>query len=183
VSAAWDLAAHDVSIANYWLNTEPVSVSAMGGTWINEGIEDAVFATLRYPQGVLVNLHASWLNPQKTRDITVVGENRMLTFDDMNISEPLCIYDKQVSDSPNRRTYVDSFSLFRASVPKGRISVPQVPRGEPLATQCAHFVECIVTGKRPLTGGNEGVAVVRALEAMQRSIHAGGREEQVDRVD
>lgn len=183
VNAAWDLAAHDLSISNYWLNAEPLSASAVGGTWINQGIEDAVFATLRYPRGVLVNLHTAWLNPQKTRDITVVGENRMLTFDDMNISEPLRIYDKQVSDVPDRRTYADSFSLFRASVPKANISVPKVPAGEPLATQCAHFVECIITGKQPLTGGHEGIAVVRALEAMQRSIRAGGREEQVDRAD
>src|SRR5712691_10653339 len=70
VNAAWDLAAHDLSIVNYWLDAEPLSVSAIGGTWINDGLEDAVFATLRYPQGVLVNLHASWLSPRKARDIT-----------------------------------------------------------------------------------------------------------------
>jgi len=180
VNAAWDLAAHDVSIANYWFNAEPVSVSVTGGTWINEGIEDAVFATLRYPQGTLVNLHASWLNPRKARDITVVGDKRMLTFDDMNLNEPLRIYDKQVSDGSNRQTLVDSFASFRASVPKAEISVPKVPLGEPLATQCAHFLECIVTGKQPFTGAPEGIAVVRALEAMQRSIRARGREERVE---
>ena len=179
VNAAWDLAAHDLSITNYWLSAEPLSVSAIGGTWINQGIEDAVFATLRYPQGVLVNLHASWLNPRKARDITVVGERRMLTFDDMNLNEPLRIYDKQLNDVRTRPTYVDSFAAFRASIRKGDVTVPKVPPGEPLATQCAHFVECIVTGKQPFTGGREGIAVVRALEAMQRSIRAGGREEQV----
>jgi predicted dehydrogenase len=180
VNAAWDLAAHDLSIVNYWLDAEPLSVSAIGGTWINQGIEDAVFATLRYPHGVLVNLHASWLNPRKARDITVVGERRMLTFDDMNINEPLHIYEKQVSDLRTRPRYVDSFASFRASIRTGDITVPKVPLGEPLATQCAHFLECIVTGKQPLTGGREGIAVVRALEAMQRSICAGGREEQVE---
>src|SRR6266446_7073858 len=180
VNAAWDLAAHDLSIANYWLNAEPLSVSAIGGTWINQGIEDAVFATLRYPQDVLVNLHASWINPRKARDITVVGEKRMLTFEDMNLNEPLRIYDKQVTDLRTRPIYVDSLASFHASVRTGDITVPKVPLGEPLATQCAHFLECIVTGKQPLTGGREGVAVVRALEAMQRSIRAGGREEQVE---
>jgi len=180
VNAAWDLAAHDLSITNYWLNAEPLSVSAIGGNWINQGIADAVFATLTYPQGVLVNLHASWLNPRKGRDITVVGERRMLTFDDMNINEPLHIYDKQVTDLRTRPIYVDSFASFRASVRTGEITVPKVSLGEPLATQCAHFLECIVTGKQPLTGGREGVAVVRALEAMQRSIRARGREEQVE---
>ena len=180
VNAAWDLAAHDLSIVNYWLDAEPLSVSAIGGTWINQGIEDAVFATLRYPQGVLVNLHASWLNPRKARDITVVGERRMLTFDDMNLNEPLRIYEKQVTDACTSPTYVDSFASFRASVRKGDITVPKVPLGEPLAMQCAHFLECIVSGKQPFTGAPEGIAVVRALEAMQHSIRARGREEQVE---
>jgi predicted dehydrogenase len=183
VNAAWDLAAHDVSIANYWLNAEPLSVSAIGGTWINQGIEDAVFATVRYPQGVLVNLHASWLNPRKVRHITVVGERRMLTFDDMNLQEPLRIYGRQVGDLQVPPRYVDSFASFRASVPKGKISVPNVPLGEPLTIQCAHFLECIASGKRPLTGGREGIAVVGVLEAMQRSMRAGGREEQVEVSD
>jgi len=180
VNAAWDLAAHDLSIVNYWLEAEPLSVSAIGGTWINQGIEDAVFATLTYPQGVLVNLHASWLNARKARDITVVGERRMLTFDDMDLNEPLRIYDKQVTDVRTRPTYVDSFASFRASVRKGDVIVPKVPFGEPLAAQCAHFLECIVSGKQPFSGGREGIAVVRALEAMQRSIRARGREEQVE---
>jgi len=180
VNAAWDLAAHDLSIVNYWLNAEPLSVSAIGGTWINQRIEDAVFAILRYPHGVLVNLHASWLNPRKARDITVVGERRMLTFDDMDLNEPLRIYDKQVTDACTRSTYVDSFASFRASVRKGDITVPKVPLGEPLAAQCAHFLECIASGKQPFTGAPEGIAVVRALEAIQRSIRARGREEQVE---
>ena len=179
VNAAWDLAAHDLSIANYWLNAEPVSVSARGASWINQGIEDTVFATLKYPQGVLVNLHASWLNPRKARDIMVVGEKRMLTFDDMNLNEPLRIYDKQVSDVRILPTYADSFSSFRASIPKGDITVPKVLLGEPLAIQCAHFLDCIVTGKQPFTSAGKGIAVVRALEAVQRSMRAGGRDEQV----
>ena len=128
VNAAWDLAAHDLSIVNYWLDAGPLSVSAIGGTWINDDIEDAIFATLKYPQDVLVNLHASWLNARKARDITV----------------------------------------------------PKVTVGEPLAAQCAHFLECIVMGKQPFTGAREGIAVVRALEAMQRSIRARGCEQDVE---
>jgi predicted dehydrogenase len=179
VNAAWDLAAHDLSIANYWLDAEPLSASAMGGSWINQGIEDTVFATLRYPKDVLVNLHASWLNPCKARNITVVGDRRMLTFDDMNLTEPVRIYDKEPSDVQIRPTYADSFASFHASIRKGDVTVPKVAIGEPLAIQCAHFLECIAKGKEPFTSAREGIAVVRALEAIQRSIRAGGREEQV----
>src|SRR2546430_10776691 len=125
-------------------------------------------------------LPASRLNARKARDTRVVGKRRRLTFDDMDLNEPLRIYDKQVTDVRTRPTYADSFASFRASVRKGDVIVPNVPFGEPLAAQCAHFLECIVSGKQPFSGGREGIAVVRALEAMQRSIRGRGREEQVE---
>jgi predicted dehydrogenase len=179
VNAAWDLASHDISIANYWLDSEPESASAVGGTWINEGIEDAVFATLRYPSGVLVNLHSSWLNPRKSRDITVVGDRRMLTLDDMNLSEPLRIYDKGVTDETFTPGFVDTFASFRASVREGAITIPRVSLGEPLRSECDHFITCVAEGQPPRTGGAEGLAVVRALDAIARSARAGGRPEAV----
>jgi predicted dehydrogenase len=179
VNAAWDLASHDLSIVNYWLEAAPTSVSAVGGSWINPGVEDAVFATLRYPKGVLVNLHASWLNPRKNRDVTVVGDRRMLTFDDMNLNEPLRIYDKQVTDERTHAAYVDSFASFRASVRDGDITIPRVAMNEPLKAECDHFLECIAAGRRPRSDGAEGLAVVRALEALARSVRNAGREEAV----
>jgi predicted dehydrogenase len=179
VDAAYDLASHDISIANHWLGANAVSVSAVGGVWINEGIADAVFATLRYPGNVLVNLHVSWLNPRKARDITVVGDRRMLTFDDMNISEPIRIYDKQVTDERVRPGFVDNYVSFRASVRDGDITIPRVAMGEPLKAECDHFLECIAKGQAPLSGGAMASDVVRVLEAMARSAAAQGREEGV----
>jgi predicted dehydrogenase len=179
VNAAWDLASHDVAIVNYWLGAGPLSVSAVGATWINPGIEDAVFATFRYRDNVLANMHASWLSPRKSRDITVVGEHRMLTFDDMDLAEPVRLYDKQVTEQRSVPAYVDSFASFRASVREGDITIPKVALGEPLKAECDHFLDCVTTGTPPLTGGTEGLAVVRALEALQRSARAGGREEPV----
>ena len=177
VDAAWDLASHDVSVVNYWLESEPVTVAAVGGTWINPGVADAVFATLRYPDDVLVNLHVSWLNPRKARDITVVGEKRMLTFDDMNLTEPIRVYDKRVTDDRTTVGYVDSFASFRASIREGEIVIPRVVLGEPLRAECEHFLDCVESGKPPLTGGEQGMAVVRVLEAIERSARNGGREE------
>jgi predicted dehydrogenase len=179
VSASWDLVSHDVSIANYWLGSEPETVSAVGGSWINPGIEDAVFATFRYPTGALVNVHASWLNPRKARDITVAGDKRMLTFDDMNLLEPIRIYDKQVTDKVTTPGFVDTFASFRASVREGDISIPKVSSGEPLRAECDHFLDCIRNDKRPAVGGPEATAVVRALEGIDRSIKAGGQEQKI----
>jgi predicted dehydrogenase len=178
VNAAWDLAAHDVSIANYWLEALPASVAAHGGSWINAGIEDAVFAHLWYPGGVMVNLHVSWLSPRKVRDITIVGENGMLTFDDMNLSEPVRLYDKQVTE---RRTpgFIDTFASFRTSIREGDILIPRVGASEPLRTECDHFLDCVATGTQPLADGKSGAAVVRVLEALDRSLRNGGRREDV----
>jgi len=179
VDAAWDLASHDISIVNHWLGAPPDRASAAGGSWINAGVHDAVFATLRYPGGVLVHLHVSWLNPRKVRQITIVGERRMLTFDDMSLDEPLRLYDKQVTEERTAAPWTDTFASFRASVREGDITIPRVPMGEPLKIECEHFLDCIRTGGTPLTGGTEGLAVVRALAAIQRSIVNGGREEAV----
>jgi predicted dehydrogenase len=179
VSASWDLMSHDISIANYWLGSEPVSASALGGTWINAGIEDAVFTTLRYPGDVLVNVHASWLNPRKARDVTVAGSKRMLSFDDMNLLEPVRIYDKQVTDKTTTPSFVDSFASFRASVREGDITIPRLSGGEPLKTECEHFLECITKGTTPLVGGKEAGSVVKTLEAIDRSMRDNGREQKI----
>jgi predicted dehydrogenase len=180
VDAAWDLAAHDLSVANHWLSAEPLAVNAVGGAWINPGLADAVFLTFRYPNDVLLNVHASWLNPRKDRMVTVVGDRRMLTFDDMASLEPLRIYDKHVTDE-RRQSYVDTYASFRNQVREGDILIPKVAVGEPLRSECEHFLDCIAKGTRPIGGGREAAAVVRALEAVSRSMKNGGREEAVIR--
>lgn len=179
VNAAWDLATHDISVANYWLGGMPLTASAVGGTWINSGIEDAVFATLRYPSNVLVNLHASWLSPRKSRDMTVIADRKMLSFDDLNLVEPIRIYDKQVTDERMRPNIMDTAS-YRASVREGDIVIPRVNVAEPLKAECDHFLECVRDSKAPSTGGLEGGNVVRVLEAMERSVQNGGCEVNVE---
>ena len=184
VDAAWDLAAHDISLASFWLDAWPTSVSAVGGEFINPGIADVVFATLRYPNGVLVNLHASWLNPRKSRDITVVGEKKMLTFDDVDMETPLRLHDKQVSefhakggaDSPGM---IDSFSSFRTSVHLGEVTEPVVAKSEPLRNECEHFLDCVSGLATPISDGRAGLAVVRVLDALSLSMREGGREVEV----
>ncbi|MDP9225816.1 MAG: Gfo/Idh/MocA family oxidoreductase [Actinomycetota bacterium] len=179
VNAAWDLAAHDISIANYWFDHQPLSVSAVGGSWINVGLDDAVFATLRYPEDILVNLHVSWLNPRKARDITVVGDRAMLTLDDMNLLEPLRLYDKGVVEDRDISSYIDTFASFRSNVREGDIRIPRLEMGEPLRDECEHFLDCIERDRQPFTGGAEGAAVLKVLEALARSTNDHGREEPV----
>ena len=124
----------------------------------------------------MVNLNVSWLSPRKVRDITVVGEKGMLTFDDMNLSEPLRLYDKGVTD---QRTpgFVDTFASFRTSIHEGDIQIPKVAAGEPLKAECDHFLECVASGKPPISGGRSGAGAVRVLDALSRSLRNDGRRE------
>ncbi len=174
VNASWDLASHDISIANYWLESHPLSVSARGGAWINPGIPDAVFATLEYPENVLVSLHVSWLNPRKERDVTVVAEHKMLTLDDTNDQEPIRIYDKGVVDERVRDEVIDTVGQFRSMVHEGEIVIPRVSLGEPLKAECDHFLDCVQRGVAPRTGPGPAIEVVRVLDAIDRSIRLAG---------
>lgn len=180
VNAAWDLASHDLSIANFWLRSSPVAVSAVGGSYVNPGTPDTVFATFRYPGDVLVNIVVSWLNPRKVRHATLVGDHQMLTFDDMDLNEPIRIYDKRVTDTLTEVPWVDTYAAFRSSVLEGEVRIPRVRLGEPLRVECEDFLDAIEFGRPPRTPGRDGLAVVRALEALDRSIANNGREAEVE---
>ena len=176
VNVIWDLAAHDVSIANYWMGSEPVSASATGAWFINPEIQDTVFSTLRYPRDRLVSVNVSWLNPRKVRQVTLVGDRKMLTWDDMDLVEPIRLYDKWVRSDPSSLAWIDPHMWFRANVRTGSVTIPRVEVGEPLRDECANFLDAL-EGKQPVrTPGWEGVAVVRALEAIEASMRDHGRE-------
>jgi predicted dehydrogenase len=182
VSALWDLAAHDVSIFHYWLGDAPTRATGKGGIYVNRGIEDVIFATLEYPNGVLASLHATWLSPRKLRQITVVGDRKMLVFDDMDLEQPIRLFDKGVlpaDPDAAQADIVDSFAGFRSSIREGEILVPEVARSEPLRAECEHFLDCVLDGATCVSGPAESVAVVRALEAIERSLRTGSAEQEV----
>ena len=169
VNVLWDLAAHDLSIFDYWLETGAISSTAHGRAFFKAGIEDVAFASFEYPNAVLASVHASWLNPRKVREITVVGEYKMVVLDDIDLSNPLRIYNKsvQVEREP---IYSDSFGTFRTQIINGDVIIPHLGGGEPLATECAHFIDCIL-GRSSLINNAEGaLRVLRALEAADISL-------------
>jgi predicted dehydrogenase len=180
VNAAWDLASHDVSISNYWLDDTPTSVSASGGSWLNSGVQDVVFATLRYPNDIMVNIEASWLNPRKRRLISVIGEERMLTVDDMDLNEPLRIYNKGVVPAISEVT--DTFAGFRSQIREGEVLIPHVTTGEPLRAECDAFLARVRGEEGLLSNGWAGADVVAVLEAIDRSIANRGAEQEVEVV-
>jgi predicted dehydrogenase len=177
VNVAWDLATHDVSIANYWLGSPPVSVIAAGGSWIEPEKEDTVFAVLRYPEGALVHINVSWLNPVKTRAITVVGSRKMVTIDDINLDEPVRIYDKGIDPEPNE--FIDSFGAFRATIRNGDVTIPRIPGREPLREECLAFIDAALGGSPPVSSGRSALPVIATIEAIEASMRDRGAEKDV----
>jgi predicted dehydrogenase len=170
-NAMWSLAPHDISIILHLLDAdaEPESVSARGGSYLQQGIEDVVFVNLRFTTGVVAQIQLSWLDPRKERRLTIVGSRRMVEFDDVHPVEKLRIYDKGVDRPPAFTEYAEYLSIR-----SGDIHIPQVPMAEPLEVECRHFVDCVTAGKPPLTGGRSALRVVRVLEAAQRSLGLDG---------
>lgn len=169
-NALWDLASHDLSIIDFWLDAKPVSVTARGQSFLNAPIEDVVIANFSYPGGVLACVHASWLNPSKVREITVVGQKKMAIFDDMNLDAPVRIFSKSI-DVPGESDYVDSYGSFLMNVIQhGDVIIPHLVGGEPVANQVNHFIDCILSGKTPVNDARFAAEIVRELAAAESSM-------------
>jgi len=175
VNALWSFAPHDVSILGYWLGQEPSQVSARGFSYLNRGIEDVVFVTLNYPNGVGAHMHLGWLDPRKVRLMTLVGSKKMLVYDDVSLDAKIQIYDKGIDQLDDFLDSPESFAQFQFQIKAGDLVVPTIQFGEPLQAECREFVECIEHGRRPLTDGLDGLKVVKVLEAAERSLKQDGR--------
>ena len=183
VNALWDLAPHDIAIFNYLLNSTPGWVSAIGGKVLGNCRDDVGFISLGYPNNVLAHVHVSWADPDKAREVVVVKSDRRIVFNDLNGVEQVRVFEKGVSPVEEEPL---NYGEFRFQIRDGDIVSPRVEPAEPLKNQCRHFLECVRTGKSPLSNGTDGRDVVRVLEAMNRSIELKGLqvlvEDQADYV-
>lgn len=166
-NALWSLGAHDVSVLLRLAGEEPYEVQARGESYMREGVEDVVFCFLRFPSGLAAHLHLSWLDPHKERRFTVVGEQRMATFDDMALEGKITVYDKGFDE------HAQSYGEYITR--SGDIWSPRLSNEEPLRTECTHFVDAIRSGGTPISDGESGLRVVRVLEALQQSLDESRR--------
>lgn len=174
VNAVWDLSPHDISIINYLLDSYPLEVSAYAQKFLSHKLEDVGFIIMKYPGNILVHIHASWLDPKKIREMTIIGSKKMLVYDDININEPIRIYDKGVMKKRYDKEY-HTFEEFQLIIKDGEVTIPRVNMQEPLKIECQHFIDCIINNKKPITDGNEGIKVVKILEAINNSYKFGNR--------
>ena len=150
-NALWSLGVHDLSVLLYLIEEEPSEVRAHGNAFLSHGVEDVVFCYLRFPSGKMAHMHLSWLDPHKIRRITVVGNERMAVFDDMERDRKITVYD-------NWRTRT------------GDIYSPTVDATEPLRRECEHFLRLVAGEGDPHKAARDAIPVVRALDQLQASL-------------
>ena len=178
VNALWDLAPHDISIFNYLFDSCPINVSARGQKALGTALEDLTFASMEYPNNILVNIHVSWLDPKKVRQITLVGDKKMIVWDDLDNVGPIKLYDKHVERTS---TFYESYGDFQLLSREGSITVPHIGFHEPLKVQGQYFIDCIENNRPPeRADAQKGYEVVKTLCAIQKSIENNGVPETLE---
>jgi predicted dehydrogenase len=170
INVAWDLVSHDISIILYLIGKPPVSVNCQGKAHVNMNIEDVTNMSLCFENGGFAIIHSSWLDPNKVREMAIVGSRKMIVYDDIKTLEKIKIFDKRVEVPP----HYDTFAEFHYSYHYGDAYIPYLEQVEPLKVQTQHFLNCIRNGRKPETSGLDGLQVVQILEAASRSLKNGG---------
>jgi predicted dehydrogenase len=169
-NALWSFGPHDVSVALFLLGTAPKTVTAVGRSYLQRGIEDVVFLTMEFASGALAHVQLSWLDPHKERRLTVVGSKQMAVFDDMQPREKLRLYDKGIDRPPEYQSFGESLQIR-----EGDIFIPRLPNAEPLVQELTHFVRVARREVPARSDASDGVRVVRVLAAATESLRRDGQ--------
>ncbi len=173
-NALWNLAPHDVSIILNWMDAMPLNVSARGiALHERHKQEDIALVTLEFPSRVMASIQVSWINPVKVRAMTVVGSQRMLVYDDVNMKNPLTVYNKRVEEVP-ATAEPGTLERFKLEIRQGEEEPLPVQWREPLAEEVAHFLDCVRTRRTPTGSGEEALRIMSVLEACDLSMRQDG---------
>lgn len=166
INVIWDLAPHDISILLYLLDKKPERIKVQAHAHLQSHIEDVAHLDLEFADGMNAHIHVSWLHPCKIRRVTVIGDERMVVYDDTNPAEMIKIYNKGAD------VHADPVVSYRY----GAITIPHIDWIEPLHLECEDFANAIRTGEPPRANGEVGLEVVRVLAAMQEVLEAQERQ-------
>jgi len=172
INVVWDLATHMASIINYALDIKPVSLNANVGAYIRKDIPEVANINIKFPGDVNSYITVSWLEPKKTRRITIAGSKKLLIYDLMNEEEKIKVYDKGVDLLKD----VNDVRQFKINYRYGDIYSPNIKNIEPLKNVCSHFADCIKNNKTPRSNGESGLEVIKILEAIDESLKNNGKE-------
>jgi predicted dehydrogenase len=165
----WDLAPHDISIVSYLLDEFPDTVAVWAQRNVGDMYDDIAYLRLDFPSAPAF-VHVSWLDPNKVRRVTVVGDQKMAVYDDLSDNERIRIYDVGVSPADIDEGPAPPMPVTYRT---GDITSPYVEFSEPLVVQDTHFIDCIRTGHRPRTSGERGLGIVRVLAATDKAVATG----------
>ena len=171
VSCLWDLTTHDVSILNAITNSDPVKIKASSFNSGSSEAFDMVNVSLNYENNLFVTLFSSWLHPEKTRKIKIVGDKKMIVFDDLNLNEPIKIYDKKFDQIYDKESsQIDNNSFFSFSI--GDVISPFIQNSEPLQEVVKHFVSLISKDNKFISNNNNDISLrtVSLLENIEREV-------------
>jgi len=170
INVAWDLAPHDISIILHILGEFPTAINCQGNAHVTPQVEDVTNMSLSFPHKRFATIQSSWLEPRKIREMTIVGTRRMIVYDDLRTREKIRIYDVRVERPP----HYDTFAEFQYSYHYGDSYIPHIQQEEPLKLACQHFIDCIATNSQPVSGGRQGLEMIRILEAASASLKMNG---------
>lgn len=173
VNVLYDLAVHDLSILRHIIAERPNFLSAHGGSYVTRGgankVEEVAHLHLEYPSGLMAHIHSSWLSPVKLRKTIIGGSRKMVLYDDIEPSEKIKIYDHGVDIDFESET--PDIPIYRS----GDVLVPKIDTSEALSAEAKEFISAIGENRAPLTSGEDGLALVRILEAASASMKNGGQ--------
>lgn len=170
INVAWDLAPHDLSIILDLMGGPPAFLNCQGNAHFTAGVEDVTNLSLTFSDHRFATIQSSWLEPRKVRQMTFVGTEKMIVFDDLQPLEKIRIHDVRVERPPH---YAD-FAEFQYSYHYGDCYVPRIDQIEPLKVMCGHFIDCVMEGGTPLACGRRGMELVGILEAASESLRNQG---------
>ncbi|MCP5520988.1 MAG: Gfo/Idh/MocA family oxidoreductase [Verrucomicrobiales bacterium] len=170
INVTWDLAPHDLSIILHVMGEYPVSLNCRGSANVTPGIEDVASLNLTFSRQRSAIVHNSWLDPRKTREMTIVGSRRMIVYDDVAVAEKIRVFDARVDHPP----HYDTFAEFHYAYHYGDVYAPYIKQEEPLKLECQHFLDCIRMGVQPMTDAHLASGMLRLLEASTVSLRAEG---------
>ena len=160
INVIWDLAPHDISILLYLLGKKPEQVKVQAHAHLQPHIHDIAHIDLIYADGMTSHIHVSWLHPCKIRRVTVIGDARMVIYDDTSPAEMIKIYNKGAD------IHADPVVSYRF----GEVTIPHIDWIEPLRLECEDFARAILMGTQPRAHGGVGLEVVRVLARAQEAL-------------
>jgi UDP-2-acetamido-3-amino-2,3-dideoxy-glucuronate N-acetyltransferase len=164
-NALWSFAPHDISMILQLVGRMPLSVACSGGQYLSHDVADTTLSHLDFGEALQAHIYVSWLHPDKDQRLVVIGSDAMAVFDDVAAgAEKLTLYRHRAS--------------WDGDVPivhKAEGQPIPYDAAEPLRVECQAVLDAVRGGDAPPSNADEGIRVLRSLDACQRALSSGER--------